>query len=87
MVGWRLGWLLLPPERVERARAFFGNLFPTAPSLSQHAALAAFDCRDELQSHVAVYARNRELLLNALPRLGLTSIAPPDGAFYSLMPT
>jgi aspartate/methionine/tyrosine aminotransferase len=82
MVGWRLGWLLLPPERVQRARAFFGNLFLTAPSLSQHAALAALDCRDELQAHIAVYARNRELLLDALPRLGLTNIAPPDGAFY-----
>jgi len=82
MVGWRLGWLLLPPERVQRARAYFGNLFLTAPSLSQHAALAALDCREELEAHVAVYARNRALLLNALPRLGLTNIAPPDGAFY-----
>jgi aspartate/methionine/tyrosine aminotransferase len=82
MVGWRLGWLLLPPERVRRARAYFGNLFLTAPSLSQHAALAALDCREELEANVAVYARNRALLLNALPRLGLTSIAPPDGAFY-----
>jgi aspartate/methionine/tyrosine aminotransferase len=82
MVGWRLGWLLVPPERVQRARAYFGNLFLTAPSLSQHAALAALDSHEELQAHVAVYARNRELLLQALPRLGLTSIAPPDGAFY-----
>jgi aspartate/methionine/tyrosine aminotransferase len=82
MVGWRLGWLLVPPERVQRARAFFGNLFLTAPSLSQHAALAALDSREELEAHVAVYARNRELLLKALPRFGLTSIAPPDGAFY-----
>lgn len=82
MVGWRLGWLLLPARYVERARAYFSNLFLTAPSLSQHAALAAFECRAELEANIAVYARNRELLLNALPRLGLTSIAPPDGAFY-----
>jgi aspartate/methionine/tyrosine aminotransferase len=82
MVGWRLGWLLAPPDHVERARAYVGNLFLTAPSLSQHAGLIALDCHDELQSHVAVYARNRQLLLDALPRLGLTSIAPPDGAFY-----
>jgi aspartate/methionine/tyrosine aminotransferase len=59
-----------------------GNLFLTAPSLSQHAGLVAFDCRDELEGHVANYARNRELMLAALPAMGLTSIAPPDGAFY-----
>ena len=82
MVGWRLGWLLVPPNHLEKARAYVGNLFLTAPSLSQHAGLVALDCDDELQGHVAVYARNRQLLLDALPRLGLTSIAPPDGAFY-----
>ncbi|MGN6364367.1 aminotransferase class I/II-fold pyridoxal phosphate-dependent enzyme [Asticcacaulis taihuensis] len=82
MVGWRLGWLLVPPEHLEKARAYVGNLFLTAPSLSQHAGLVALDCRDELESHVATYARNRQLLLAALPQLGLTSIAPPDGAFY-----
>ncbi|HTM81736.1 aminotransferase class I/II-fold pyridoxal phosphate-dependent enzyme [Asticcacaulis sp.] len=82
MVGWRLGWLLASPEHLEKARTYVGNLFLTAPSLSQHAGLVALDCDDELQGHVAVYARNRQLLLDALPRLGLTSIAPPDGAFY-----
>ncbi len=82
MVGWRLGWLLAPPDHLARARAFVGNLFLTAPSLSQHAALAAMDCRDELEGHVRVYARNRRLLLDALPALGLRAIAPPDGAFY-----
>jgi aspartate/methionine/tyrosine aminotransferase len=82
MVGWRLGWLLVPRQHVARARAYMGNLFLTAPSLSQHAGLVALDCRDELEGHVAAYARNRELLLAALPRLGLNAIAPPDGAFY-----
>jgi aspartate/methionine/tyrosine aminotransferase len=82
MVGWRLGWLLVPQAHLHRARAFVGNLFLTAPSLSQHAGLAALDSRDELESHLKVYARNRSLLLKALPRLGLSAIAPPDGAFY-----
>ena len=82
MVGWRLGWLLAPPTHVRRARAYVGNLFLTAPSLSQHAALAALDSADELQGHVDAYARNRALMLDALPRLGLEAIAPPDGAFY-----
>lgn len=82
MAGWRLGWLVSPAEHVERARAFMGALFLTAPSLAQHAALAAMDCREELQGHVEVYRRNRQLLLEALPGFGLTAIAPPDGAFY-----
>lgn len=82
MVAWRLGWLLVPPEQLVRARAFMSNMFLTPPSLSQHAGLVALDCRDELEGHVATYARNRQLLLEALPRLGLLSIAPPDGAFY-----
>ena len=82
MVGWRLGWMIAPPELLRRARAYVGNLFLTAPSLSQHAALAALDARAELDGHVAVYAHNRDLLLAALPAMGLNEIAPPDGAFY-----
>ena len=82
MVGWRLGWLLSPLDHVHRARAYMGNLFLTAPSLSQHAGLIAMDCTDELDGHVEVYRRNRQLLLDALPSLGLAKIAPPDGAFY-----
>ena len=82
MVAWRLGWLLAPRDLLADARAYVGNLFLTAPSLSQHAGLAAMDCREELEGHVEVYARNRALLLDALPALGLREIAPPDGAFY-----
>jgi aspartate/methionine/tyrosine aminotransferase len=82
MVGWRLGWLLAPNSDLARLKAFAGNMFLTAPSLSQHAALKTMECQDELLGHVMTYQRNRELMLNALPELGLNSIAPPDGAFY-----
>jgi aspartate/methionine/tyrosine aminotransferase len=82
MAGWRLGWLVVPDSSVDAARARMGNLFLTPPSLAQHAGLAAFDCRDELEGHVETYRRNRALLLDALPALGLAEIAPPDGAFY-----
>jgi aspartate/methionine/tyrosine aminotransferase len=82
MAGWRLGWLVVPPELVEPARARMGNLFLTPPSLAQHAGLAALDCTDELDGHVATYARNRALMLAGVERLGLSRIAPPDGAFY-----
>jgi aspartate/methionine/tyrosine aminotransferase len=82
MVGWRLGWLLASAEQAPRARAYMSNLFLTAPSMSQHAGVAALASRAELDGHVAVYRRNRQLLLDALPALGLAAIAPPDGAFY-----
>jgi aspartate/methionine/tyrosine aminotransferase len=82
MVAWRLGWLVAPERDLARCRAIAGNLFLTAPSLAQHAALAAMDSTEELQANLAVYRKNRDLLLGALPLLGLREIAPPDGAFY-----
>ncbi|WP_156945716.1 pyridoxal phosphate-dependent aminotransferase [Hyphomonas johnsonii] len=82
MAGWRLGWIVSPDDMAERVAAYIGNMFLTAPSLSQHAGLVAMDCRDELEGHVETYRRNRELMLAALPALGLERIAPPDGAFY-----
>ncbi len=82
MAGWRLGWLVVPPDLVEPARARMGNLFLTPPSLAQHAGLAAMDARAELEGHVATYARNRAVMLEGIGRLGLSHIAPPDGAFY-----
>ncbi|MBB5745963.1 pyridoxal phosphate-dependent aminotransferase [Brevundimonas variabilis] len=82
MAGWRLGWLLVPPDRIATAKAYIGNLFLTPPSLAQHAGLIAMDEHDVLEGHIDTYRRNRALLLAALPSLGLASIAPPDGAFY-----
>lgn len=82
MAGWRLGWLVAPADQRVAARTRIGNLFLTPPSLSQHAGLAAFACLDELEGHIHTYRRNREILLGALPALGLSHIAPPDGAFY-----
>jgi aspartate/methionine/tyrosine aminotransferase len=82
MAGWRLGWLVVPDELVGPARARMGNLFLTPPSLAQHAGLAAMDSTEELDGHVATYTRNRALMLEGIERLGLSRIAPPDGAFY-----
>jgi aspartate/methionine/tyrosine aminotransferase len=82
MPGWRLGWAVVPPDAVDAARARMGNLFLTPPVIAQRAGLVAFDCREELEAHRETYARNRQLMLAALPRLGLRHVAPPDGAFY-----
>lgn len=58
------------------------NLFISPPTLSQRAAVAAFDCHDELQANLRRYAANRDLLLRELPKAGFGDLAPSDGAFY-----
>ena len=50
--------------------------------MSQVAALASFDGTDELEANKRVYAANRALLLEELPKAGLDRIVPADGAFY-----
>jgi aspartate/methionine/tyrosine aminotransferase len=82
MPGWRLGWIVAPPGTADRLHAFIGSLYLTPPSLAQHAALVAMDETDVLDGYRATYARNRAMMLAALPQMGLRRIAPPDGAFY-----
>lgn len=82
MAGWRLGWLVVPEALAETFATFNGNLFLTPPSLAQHAALVAMDQTAELEGHIENYRRNRALMLERLPRMGISRIAPPDGAFY-----
>ena len=82
MTGWRLGWMIVPPDLVRSVECLAQNMVISAPTLSQAAAIAAFDCHDELRANVRRYAANRELLLNELPKAGFSHFAPPDGAFY-----
>ena len=82
MTGWRLGWLLLPPDLVSPVERLAQNATIAAATVSQHAALGAFDSIDELEANVARYTANREILLDGLPAAGIDRIAPPDGAFY-----
>ncbi len=82
MTGWRVGWMVVPQGLLRTIERLAQNLYISAPTLSQYAAIAAFDARDELEATKAVYARNRELLLEELPKAGFTEILPADGAFY-----
>ena len=85
MTGWRIGWMLVP-ERLRRAcDVLTGNFTICPPVLAQRAGLAAFTdaAYAELDDHVRRYADNRRILLDGLPRLGITELAPADGAFYA----
>jgi aspartate/methionine/tyrosine aminotransferase len=82
MTGWRLGWLIAPPDLIRPIELLAQNLFISAPALAQYAALTAFECRPELDRRIEGYRRNREILLERLPGAGLERFAPVDGAFY-----
>jgi len=82
MTGWRLGWMVVPDDLLRAVECLAQNMFISPPTLSQHAAVAVFDCKDELNANVARYARNREVLLAELPGAGFDRLAPADGAFY-----
>ncbi len=82
MTGWRLGWMILPQDMAAPMERVAQNLYISSNVVSQRAALAAFDCGEELEGNVELYRRNRDILLDALPRAGITEMAPADGAFY-----
>lgn len=82
MTGWRLGWMVLPEDLLRPVECLAQNFFISAPTLSQIAGCAAFDCKEDLDALVTGYARSRALLLDRLPKAGLDQLAPADGAFY-----
>ncbi|WP_336488967.1 pyridoxal phosphate-dependent aminotransferase [Methylobacterium nigriterrae] len=82
MTGWRIGWMVVPGNLVRAIERLAQNLYISAPYLSQVAALAAFEAGEELDAVRDGYARNRAILLDAFPGLGLGRVHPADGAFY-----
>lgn len=82
MTGWRVGWIVAPPNHIDRVNKLAQHMFICAPHASQIAALAALDAADELEANRATYARNRDIVLKMLPKAGITRFAPPDGGFY-----
>jgi aspartate/methionine/tyrosine aminotransferase len=84
MTGWRLGWMVVPPDHVRRVERLAQNMFICPAHASQVAALGALSAegRAELDEHRHTYTRNRKILLEGLHAAGLTKTAPADGAFY-----
>jgi aspartate/methionine/tyrosine aminotransferase len=82
MTGWRLGWMLAPPDLARSVECLAQNFYISPPALSQLAAVPVFGCRAELDAHVARYRANRDLLIRTLAAAGLTRFAPAEGAFY-----
>ena len=84
MTGWRLGWLLVPPALHRAVDRLTGNFSICPPTLPQLAGVAAFTAESIAEADALVdgYAVNRDVLLRGLPEIGLTRLAPADGAFY-----
>jgi len=74
--------MLVPPDLARSVECLAQNFYISPPALSQIAALPVFGCRVELDSHVARYRANRDLLIRTLGAAGLTRFAPAEGAFY-----
>ena len=83
MTGWRIGWMVLPQRFLRRAEILQQNLFISAPTLSQIAAIAALGEREYSEEQKAGYAANRLLLDAGLHQLGFDIGSPSDGAFYA----
>jgi aspartate/methionine/tyrosine aminotransferase len=82
MTGWRLGWMVVPPDLARSVECLAQNFYISPPALSQLAALPVFGCHAELDGHVARYRANRDRLIAMLRDAGLTRFAPAEGAFY-----
>lgn len=82
MTGWRIGWMVAPEPLVRPIERLQGNLAISVPTLSQIAAEAAFEGRAELEAVKHGYEDNRKILIEGLPKAGLDTFLPVDGAFY-----
>lgn len=84
MTGWRLGWLVAPEAAVPELEKLAQNIYISAPTLSQHAALACFEPNtlSILEERRAEFAARRDYLLPALRELGFKISVEPEGAFY-----
>jgi aspartate/methionine/tyrosine aminotransferase len=82
MTGWRVGWMVVPPDLMRPIERLAQNLYISPPAIAQAAALGAFDAGEELEANRKSYAENRQLLLEELPKAGFVNFAPADGAFY-----
>ncbi len=84
MTGWRIGWLIVPDEFVDATEKLAQTIFISTPTLSQYAALAAFDdgTLEELERRRTEFADRRDFLYGELLRLGFEIPVKPEGAFY-----
>jgi len=81
--GWRLGYVAGSAEVVEAMMKIHQYTMLCAPTVSQHAMLAAFDCKKNVREMLREYDTRRRLLVKGLNELDGVSCIMPGGAFYT----
>ena len=83
MTGWRLGYLLAPPDFIRPLQKLMQNFFISANPFVQRAGIAALtQAGGEIEAMRLAYDARRRFLLAGLARLGFRIPVPPTGAFY-----
>lgn len=85
MTGWRLGWMVVPPQLLPVVERLAQNLFICPSAVAQYAALACFepDSIAEYERRRAEFRARRDWFVPRLSELGLEVPVEPDGAFYA----
>ena len=85
MTGWRLGYVIAPPEYIRPMQVMQQNLFISPNSFVQWAGIAALkEAHKEVQEMREIYNRRRKFMLKRLREMGLQVSVEPTGAFYIL---
>ncbi len=83
MTGWRLGYVIVPPELIRPLQKMHQNFFISANAFVQAAGVAALrEGQGETARMRAVYDERRRFLVPGLRRLGFGVATEPTGAFY-----
>jgi aspartate aminotransferase len=84
MTGWRLGWMVIPPDLLSTFEKLIEFNTSGSPTFLQHAAVAAIrDGEPFIQGFVARCRDSREAVVSALQSCRRVAIARPEGAFYA----
>jgi aspartate/methionine/tyrosine aminotransferase len=85
MTGWRLGWVIVPPDYVDAVNRLAQNVLICAPNFVQDAGVAALETpADRLNEIRETYRERRDLLVDAVEDWGLDLGYTPQGAYYLL---
>ena len=85
MTGWRLGYLIAPPEYIRPMQKIQQNLFISANSFVQRAGIAALrEAGDDILNMKAIFNERRKFIIQRLKEIGLGITVEPTGAFYVL---
>lgn len=86
MTGWRLGWIVCPPECIDAVNRLTQNLVICATNFVQDAGIAALQMSDDLVPKMReVYRKRRDVLIEGVEKLGVGMGYVPEGAYYLLI--